>query len=149
MNSATEYVLTTEPFVVRRRVRWGECDPAGVVYTARFTDYLLSGVMLFHEYHFGGPLINFRKEQGIETPCKGMNLVFNRALWPDEQFDMLVRVGEIRTSSYDVLVEATTLQGESVFSGTFSPVCIKRGERRAVPIPELMRERLAASIKTL
>lgn len=146
MSNATEYVLSTAPFVVRRRVRWGECDPAGVVYTARFTDYLISAVMLFHEHHFGGPASTFRKEQGIETPCKGMSFVFARALWPDEEFDMAVRVGEIRTSTYDVIVEARTLQGEPVFTGTFSPACIKRGERKTVPIPQAMRDRLVASL---
>lgn len=148
MNTATEFVLSTTPFVVRRRVRWGECDPAGVVYTARFTDYLISAVMLFHEQHFGGPGSMFRKDQGIETPCKGMSLVFQRALWPDELFDMRVHVGALRTSSYDVHVEATTVEGEPVFGGVFSPVCIQRGERRAVEIPPLMRERLLACVRT-
>lgn len=146
MNAATELVLHTAPFVVRRRVRWGECDPAGVVYTARFTDYLISAVMLFHEHHFGGPGSKFRQEQGIETPCKGMSLVFQRALWPDELFDMRVHVGTLRSSSYDVLVEASTTEGEPVFSGVFSPVCIVRGQRRAVDIPAAMRERLLASM---
>lgn len=145
MQSATEFVLSTTPFVVRRRVRWGECDPAGVVYTARFTDYLISAVMLFHEHHFGGPGSQFRKEQGIETPCKGLSLVFQRALWPDEMFDMQVQVGALRTSSYDVLVNARTTGGEPVFSGVFSPVCIQRGERRAIDIPVAMRERLLAT----
>ena len=28
-----EYVARTLPFTVRRTVKWGDCDPAGVVYT--------------------------------------------------------------------------------------------------------------------
>ncbi len=30
---STEHVTGTIPFAIRRRVKWGECDPAGVVFT--------------------------------------------------------------------------------------------------------------------
>jgi acyl-CoA thioesterase FadM len=138
----TEQVLSAKPFVVRRRVRWGECDPAGVVYTGKFTDYLLSAVMLFHEHLLGDFSEGYRKKMGIETPCKGITLSFSRALWPNESFDMHVTVGDIRTSSYDIAVQARMPDGTPVFSGTFSPVCIPQTERRAIPIPDDMRQRL-------
>lgn len=145
MTEPTEQVLGTQPFIVRRRVRWGECDPAGVVYTGRFTDYLLSAVMLFHEHVLGGFTEGYRKTLGIETPCKGLSLTFQRALWPNETFDMRVSVGEIRTSSYDIQVQATLPDGTPVFAGSFSPVCIPRDARRAIPIPDDMRARLEAA----
>ncbi len=31
-------------FVVQRRVRWGECDPAEVVYTPQFAHYVVAAV---------------------------------------------------------------------------------------------------------
>lgn len=141
----TEYVFSTHPFIVRRRVRWGECDPAGVVYTPRFTDYLTAAVTLFHEHLFEDEPADFRKALGIETPCKGMSLVFQGALWPNDVFDMLVHVGEIRNSSYDVHVTATRPKGNAIFTGVFSPVCIPRGERRAIPIPDAYRMLLQRS----
>lgn len=143
---ATEYVLSTAPFVVRRRVRWGECDPAGVVYTARFADYLISAVSLFQDQLLGDFSEEFRKRLGIETPCKALSLVFGGALWPNDVFDMAVSVGAIRTSSYDVLVQASKLDGSATFSGSFSPICIPRDARRAIPIPPEMRERLLAGV---
>ena len=141
----TEHVLSTQPFVVRRRVRWGECDPAGVVYTPRFTDYLVAAVSLFHEHLFEGEPAHFRQALGVDTPCKGMSLVFQGALWPGDVFDMAVRVGEIRNASYDVHVVATRPDGRAVFTGVFSPICIPRGERRATPIPDAYRVLLQAS----
>lgn len=141
----TEYVLSTRPFVVRRRARWGECDPAGVVYTPRFTDYLVAAVSLFHEQLFATEPADFRRALGIDTPCKGMSLVFQGALWPGDVFDMAVQVGDIRTTSYDVHVLATRPQGGAVFTGVFSPICIPRGERRAIPIPDAYRVLLQRS----
>jgi 4-hydroxybenzoyl-CoA thioesterase len=148
MPEPTEFVLSTQPFVVRRRVRWGECDPAGVVYTPRFTDYLVSAVSLLHEHVLGDEAPHYRKDLGIDTPCKGMSLVFQGALWPNDWFDMAVSIGEIRNASYDVLVKARTPDGRPVFEGVFSPVCIPRNERRAVSIPEDFRRRLQAAKDT-
>jgi acyl-CoA thioesterase FadM len=139
---AVEYIASRQPFVVRRRVRWGECDPAGVVYTGRFTDYLLSAVLLFMDHLMDGPSAQYRAAQGIETPCKGMSLVFQSALWPGDVFDMRVRVGEIRDSSFDLLVAATRPDGAPVFEGRFSPICIPVTERRSIPIPADLRSRL-------
>jgi acyl-CoA thioesterase FadM len=144
-DGATEYVRSRSPFIVRRRVRWGECDPAGVVYTGHFTEYLISAVLLFMENLADEDAAQYRKKLGIETPCKGMSLAFSAALWPGDVFDMHVRIGEIRNSSYDLNVQATRPDGSAVFEGKFSPICIPRGERRAIPIPDELRQRLERS----
>ena len=43
----TEAVVSKQPFTVRRRVRFGDCDPAGVVYTVQFSEYVVSAMDLF------------------------------------------------------------------------------------------------------
>jgi 4-hydroxybenzoyl-CoA thioesterase len=144
MNESIEYILQKEPFILRRRVRWGECDPAGVVYTARFTDYLISAVGLFHESLSEGFVQGRARSLNIQTPCKSMSYIFKRALWPNEIFDMHVFVKDIRNSSYDLCVEAKLPDGTEVFSGIFTPVCISPTERKSVPIPDLLREKLIA-----
>lgn len=145
----TEYLLSAQPFVVRRRVRWGECDPAGVVYTPRFTDYLVSAASLFHEHLFAQQPPGFREALGVDTPCKGLSLVFEGSLWPDQVFDMAVRVSGVRTASYDLQVRATRPEGNAVFSGVFSPICIARGDRRgSIPIPDALRTLLLRAQET-
>jgi len=145
---ATEYVLSRTPFVVRRTVRWGDCDPAGVVYTGRFTEYLLSAVQLFHQQLAGHDMESFRARLNVQTPCKAMSLVFHRALWPNEVFDMAVTVGELRTSSYDLNVRASLPDGTRVFEGVFTPICILTTERKSTAIPEELKRRLEAARET-
>jgi len=70
MMRATEYVLSESPFVVRRTVRWGDCDPAGVVYTGRFTDYLLGAVGLYTAHMAGGDG-RLGEVHGVGTPLQG------------------------------------------------------------------------------
>jgi acyl-CoA thioesterase FadM len=142
MSDPIEFVLQTKPFIVRRRARWSECDPAGVVYTGNFTDYLISAATHFHEYLMGGFVDSSRKSLGIQTPCKSMSLVFNRAIWPNETFDMHVTIGEIRNSTYDIHVNAKLPDGTDVFNGVMTPVCIPLGQRKATEIPPSLREKL-------
>src|SRR5690606_2773945 len=84
MIRSTEYVLSESPFVVRRTVRWSDCDPAGVVYTGRFTDYVLGAVGLFHQHMSGYANRPLGELHGVGTPCKGMEFEFIGTMWPGD-----------------------------------------------------------------
>jgi len=61
---------------------------------------------------------------------------------------MHVSVSAIRSSSFDIAVRAVRPNGEPVFSGVVSPICIGMTERRSVPIPDELRVRLQAAMST-
>lgn len=145
MNTPTEVVVSTLPFTVRRYVRWGECDPAGVVYTGRFTDYLISAVTLFHEHLMGAFAEICRKRLGSETPCKGLTLTSHHALRPNEVFDMHASVGQIRISSYDIHLKATLSDRTPMLAGSFGPICLPSDSRPSLPIPLDLHQRLQAA----
>lgn len=139
MAEAYESIVSQSPLVVRKRVRWADCDPAGVVYTGKFSEYLLVAVGYFLDTLGEGHYSQWVKSLAVDTPCKGMELEFHGALWPEDVFDMSVGVAAIREHSYDLRVEATQVGGRRVFTGRFSPICISREVRKRVPIPEAMR----------
>ena len=142
-----EEVISRSPFRVRRVARWSECDPAGVVYTGNFTEYMLSATHLFRRHVFGGTWKDIRDRIGIDTPNKALSLVFNGSLWPDDVFDIEVQVGEIRNRTFDFEVAAFRADdGSSVFTGSLSAVCVKADDRRiAAAIPESLRRQLEDS----
>lgn len=142
MIDSYEFVASRTPFVVRRRVRWADCDPAGVVYTGKFSDYLLGAVNLFFSDLGAGRHAQWLKSLGIDTPCKGMELTFHGALWPEDQFDMRCGILAIRQHSFDISVEAAQTNGRRIFSGRFSPICISRDVRKGVDIPAQYRTAL-------
>ena len=41
-NNFLDKLVSRQPVIVHRRILWGDCDPAGVVYTPRFGDYFTS-----------------------------------------------------------------------------------------------------------
>ena len=138
MIQATEYVLSERPFVVRRKVRWGDCDPAGVVYTGRFSDYLLGAVGLYTTYMAGGDG-RLGEAHGVGTPCKAMRFEFIGTLWPDDEIDITCTVEAIRNRSFDLRCVARRPDGTPVFDAMFSPICVRLDRREGTPIPDSLR----------
>lgn len=141
-SSSFESVLTRQPFVVRRRVKWSDCDPAGVVYTGKFPEYVLSAVNLFYSELAQGSYREWIRGMAVDTPCKGLEFDFHGALWPDDEFLIHCTVPAIRNHSYDIRLEATQADGRRIFTSRVSPICIGPEKRAGVAIPQAMRERL-------
>ncbi len=147
MIHGTEYVLSQDPFIVRRVVRWGDCDPAGVVFTGRFTDYLLGAVALYTE-HLAQGASSLGAAHGVDTPCRGMSLSFEGTLWPRDEIDIHCTIGSVRTRSYDVRCVAVRTDGRPVFTATFSPICVRSDARVGTDIPPSLRAILEAHQRT-
>jgi acyl-CoA thioester hydrolase len=140
--TSTEHVLSTTPFVVRRRVKWGECDPAGVVYTVTFAEYVISAAELFYGFLFDGTPQRIKDEYRFGTPSRALAFDFRRSLRPDEEFDMTVSVTTINSRTYTLEIVARTPGGDDVFVAQLTPICVVRGERKAIEIPPPFRSRL-------
>ena len=139
-----EEIISKRPFVVRRAARWTECDPAGVVYSGNFAEYALSAMHLFRRYTFDAAWRDIREQDGVDLPAKAISLVFNGSLWPDDVFDMEVRVGDIRTRTFDFEIAAVRADDRSsVFAGKLAVICVTAADRRiAAPLPDGLRLRL-------
>lgn len=147
VDTPLEYVVSRQPFVVRRTVKWTECDPAGVVYTGRFVDYVTSAQLLFLTALFGKPLRETVIELQADFPAKAISFVFDRALWPDDAFDTSVRVSKIGNSTFETQFDAAAVAtGEHCFSACMTTICIFPTERRSVRVPDTLRNLLAAHL---
>jgi len=139
---ATEQVLSQLPLVIRRRVKWGECDPAGVVYTVTFSEYVISAAELFYGALFDTTPQRAKREQGFGTPSRALSFDFQRSLRPDDEFDMTVTVAHIHSRTYVLDITGRTPEGEIVFVAQLTPVCVARDERRSIEIPDAFRQAL-------
>lgn len=138
---ATERLLSRAPVVVRRRVIWGECDPARVVYTPRFGDYLASAFGWFVRVVLDD-LLQLEDGTSIGTPMKALALEFHRTLKVDDFFDMSVQVGDIRRRTFDVLITARSPAGDIHFTGRLSPILIKGSTFEPVELTDAIRSAL-------
>lgn len=141
----TDRVVCERPFTLRRRVKWGDTDAAGVVYTPRFVDYVVEACEAFNAWMLGGPPYRKRVEHGFGTPMKAMSFEFNRSLYPDDEVDLKVHVLELRTRTYDMSLDGWTPAGENVFRAKVTTIILPSDrERRSVPIPDFFRAKLEA-----
>ncbi|MDI5983625.1 acyl-CoA thioesterase [Halomonas sp. M4R5S39] len=147
---STEAVISEAPLIIRRVVRWGDCDPAGIVYTPRFLDYTISAHEAFIGLMLGGPIHSTKTSLKVNFPVRGVELDFRSPLPVDTQFDMEVRVGEIRSRTFDLHVTATRVaaepahQGPVAFLARISPVTVDGASWTAVPLPDALRSRISA-----
>nr|WP_047165819.1 acyl-CoA thioesterase [Sphingomonas sp. Y57] len=137
---ADERLLSTGPVTVRRRVRWGECDPAQVVYTPRFSDYLAAAFSWFTRIILSDKLIA-KDGTRLATPMKALSLEFHHTLRPDELFDMAVYVEAVRERAFDLLIVAQSPSGEPRFIGRLTPIAID-SSFRSVVLPGPVEEAL-------
>lgn len=146
MNGSVEYVIGQHPFMVRRTVRWVDCDPAGVAYTGHFTDFLIGAVMHFYGHIGWGPEAGSAGNGGLA--CKHMALTFHKSLPPGSVVDIRIEVGDIRTRTFDLHAQAFLPDGQLAFEGVFSPICVTPHEMRSLPLPVQLREVLQQHQRT-
>jgi acyl-CoA thioesterase FadM len=138
-----ERLISRAPVVVRRRVAWGDCDPAQVVYTPRFADYGASAVDWFWRVVLppGGPSL---VSEGLMSPIKHMEFTFEHVLRPGDLFDMTVYLTAIRTRTLDLMIKATGIDGTPRFSASFSPILVSTRTFTSAAIPASLRRPLEA-----
>ena len=147
--AATDAVVSDAPLVIRRVVRWGECDPAGIVYTPRFLDYCVTAYEAFLGQMLGGPLHATKHAMGVDFPFRGAELDFRSPLPLDAAFTMEVRVGDIRTRTFDLHVTARHVvaegkrKGPIAFVARLTPVVVDPETRSAVALPKTLKDRVS------
>jgi acyl-CoA thioesterase FadM len=138
MSGGIEYVIDQRPFTVRRTVRWIDCDPAGIAYTGRFTEFLIGAVMHFYNHIGWGPEA---KSGNGGLACKHMSLTFHKALPPRSVVDIRIQVGDIRERTFDLHATAFLPNGTVAFEGVFSPICVTP-QITSVPLPDALQTAL-------
>ena len=140
----SEKMISTRPVIVRRRVKFGECDPAGVVYTPVFSEFSLSAYQWFVSALLGGPMFQEMKRVGFDSPIKALTFEFRNMLEVEQVFDMTCLVTDIRNRTFDVEItgRSTTETPHDIFIARLTPIMVSRTERRSIEIPSEFRQRL-------
>lgn len=137
-----EELLNDGPVTLRRRVKWGECDPAGVVYTPVFSEYAVSAFQAFLACVLGDPLQEKLRTMDLNTPVRALSFDFQRSLYPDQWFDLKVWLCEVRGTTFAIQVVATNMEGQTVMTADLTAICIHYAQRKSRPVPPEFRERL-------
>ncbi|MCG8443945.1 MAG: hypothetical protein MI723_19250 [Caulobacterales bacterium] len=136
--------MSLKPFIVRRRIAFRDCDPAGIVYTPRFFDPMATGAMdLFFMELIGG---QGRRDPGLEelgTPAKAVEFVFHKGSPLGALIDITIFCKEVRQRTFVMGLEGGSAAGEPLFTGSLTVICVDRASFTSIPVPDLLRARLS------
>lgn len=133
--------MITHPFVMRRRVRFGDCDPGGILYTPRLSYFVIEAILDFLSARLGAPAERCFMEMGLAPPARAMSIEFLRMLAWDDELDIQVTVAELRTQAMTFAVVGY-VAAEKAFTAQTTHVCVSLQSRRPIAIPDALRTRL-------
>jgi len=128
------------PFVHELRVRYGECDPQGIVFNA---NYLLYFDVAFTELWRAtvGPWQEM-VERGIDAVVAEANLVFRSPARFDDELALRAHVERLGKSSITTRIDVVRAQ-ELLVAGTLRHVCVATDTWRKTDLPAWVRKGLA------
>ena len=128
-------------FVHELRVRYGECDPQGIVFNA---NYLLYFDVAFTEYWRDrvGPWQQL-EELGVDAVVAEANVRFRGPARFDDLLGIEITTEELGTTSMTTRADVRR-DGEPLIEMRLRHVFVDRGTWAKTEMPETIRERLAA-----
>ncbi len=130
----------SERFVHRLRVRYGECDPQGIVFNAHYLAYIDLAMTELWRARCGG--YQAMVAAGTDMVVAEVTLRFRAPAAFDDELALEVSVARLGTTSL-VTSHAVRRDGEICAEGELRHVFVDLRGRRATPIPERVREALA------
>lgn len=106
------------PFVHCIRVRWGDCDPAAIAYTARIPAWALEAIEAWWERHAGVDWYQINLDRKIGTPFVHMSMDFRSPVTPRHLLECEVVLKKLGSRSITHKVRACQ-GGVLCFEGEF------------------------------
>jgi acyl-CoA thioester hydrolase len=127
------------PFAYRQRVRFGETDLQAVVYYANYLLFAEVGRIAY----LRALDIDYKRDltdQGLDFTIGEASVRYQAPLRFDDEYDIRVRLGEIRNSSWVFEYAFDRADGQRCATGSTVQVILDRASGKAARIPRRLRE---------
>lgn len=134
-------------FAHRQRVRFGETDLQGVVYYANYLLFAEVGRIAYLR-ELGIVYERDLLAHGVDFTIGEARVRYQAALRFDDEYDIKVRLGEIRHSSWTLEYAIDRADGMHCADASTIQVMIDRKSGRAIRIPVALRDTLERAKET-
>ena len=131
---------------VRRTVLFGDCDPAGFIYTPRISHFVVEAILAFQTFRLAGSAARKILELGVLPPAKSMSIDFLAPLVWDDEIDMEVKCTRVGRTSFTCEVTARRQDNEVAFRAELTQVCVSPQTKRPVELPTPLRKALLSDL---
>lgn len=144
-SSTTEGDLArARPYAVTRTVKWGDCDPAGIIYTPRVLDFAMECLEAWHRDVLGVSWMRLNQELHMGAPTVRVEIDFVAVPAPDHEVTTELRVAKLGRSSVAYLLRGHDADGADYYRASLVACFIERPEYKPVAVPEPFRGRILA-----
>lgn len=133
------------PFVTSRKILFGDCDPAGIVYTPRIAYFVIEAIHEFLSHRLGGEGLRKLFAMGILPPARALSIEFLAPMTWDEVIAIEVSGDEPKTTSFSFAVEGRQASGEVSFRAAMTQVCVCPERKQPVALPDALRQALSGT----
>ncbi len=132
--------MSFAPYRHRMRVRYGECDPQGVVYFARYPFYFDVAVTELWRDRIGP--YDAMVQQGADMVVAEMSVRYRSSAFFDDEIDVVVE--SVALGQTSLTFEWRIVRGDELLvEGTLRQVCIDPATKRKRPMPDDVRAGLS------
>ena len=118
--------MSKAPFLIRERVRWGDCDPMGIIrYSAYARFFELGEAEMFRSVGVGYG--SFASRFGITLPRRVMHMDYLSPPLLDDLLDIEVYISQVGTTSLTLNFDVYSEQGVLRMAGFLVVVCAADG----------------------
>lgn len=132
------------PLSYKRDVVWGDCDPAGIIYTPRILDYAMETLEKWNREVLGVTWTKLTQEMSMGAPTVRVEIDFVDAPKPDDKMVSDLRVIAVGNSSVTYGVIGHNGQGREYYRCKVISCYIARPAFTATPVPDVIRRRIDA-----
>ena len=132
-------------FITTRTILFGDCDPAGIIFTPRVGYFVVEAVHEFLTHILKGPAVREIFAMGVLPPARAMSIEFLAPMGWDDVIDIEVSCDEPGNSSFGFVVIGRNREGDDTFRATFTEVCVSPQTKQPVTVPESLRRALSES----
>jgi YbgC/YbaW family acyl-CoA thioester hydrolase len=129
-------------FITKRTVLFGDCDPAGAIYTPRVAHFIVEAVLEFQSFLLAGSAARKMLEMGIPPPARSLSIEFLAPLTWDDELELEVACTNVGTTSFTCEVVGRRQDSEFVFKGRITQVCVSPETKQPVALPPPLRRAL-------
>ena len=130
----------SEPFGHRMRVRYGECDPQGVVYFARYPFFLDVAVTEMWRERIGP--YDEMVQNGSDMVVAELNIRYRAPAFFDDEIDVIIDGVKMGETSLNCAWRIER-EGALLVEGDMRQVCIDPATKRKKPLPDDVRAGLS------
>ncbi|MBZ2169770.1 MULTISPECIES: acyl-CoA thioesterase [Marinobacter] len=132
-----------QPFRFRFRVRYGECDAQGVVFNARYADYVDIAINEYIRTLFG----DYQRllDQDLDIQVVSLTVNWKAPAQFDDVLEARIRAGRIGNTSFTLHLEFYRYGDDKfIADADITDVMIRSSKMEKTPIPDNIRARLEA-----